>query len=127
MLRVDEISHADAIRGTRRDTAVRFHAAARVCACGAVAALIAASLFVMSASAQAPTPTGPSTRTQPAVTVAPAPSSKIAQPAKKPFVSPYARAAAQRERAGQPPAGHAPTMVQGMGRAHKPHAAAPPK
>lgn len=36
-------------------------------------------------------------------------------------ISPYARAAAQHARAGQSLAGHAPTRVQGMGRAHKPH------
>jgi hypothetical protein len=42
-------------------------------------------------------------------------------------VSPYARAASQRERAGQAPMGHAPTMVQGMGKPRKPHTGAPPK
>jgi hypothetical protein len=56
-----------------------------------------------------------------------APSSKNAKPVKKPFVSPYARAAARREHAGQAPAGHAPTMVQLMGKPRKPHAATPGK
>jgi hypothetical protein len=42
-------------------------------------------------------------------------------------VSPYARAASARERAGQPPLGHAPTMVQGMGKPRKPHSGTPSK
>jgi hypothetical protein len=42
-------------------------------------------------------------------------------------VSPYARAASQRERVGQAPAGHAPTMMQGMGKPRKPHAGTPSK
>jgi hypothetical protein len=42
-------------------------------------------------------------------------------------MSPYARAASQRERAGQAPMGHSPTMVQGMGKPRKPHTGAPPK
>jgi hypothetical protein len=47
--------------------------------------------------------------------------------AKKKVVSPYARAALQREHAGEAPLGHAPTMVQGMGRPRKPHAGTPSK
>jgi len=42
-------------------------------------------------------------------------------------VSPYARAAAQRERTGAAPAGRAPTMVQAIGKPHKLHAGAPAK
>ncbi len=124
MMKVDAISRAQAPRRTRRATAVRFHAAARVRACSAVAALIAGSLFGMSASSQAPT--SPSAPTPHAVTVPAAPAAKNAKPAKR-VQSPYARAAAQQERAGQPPTGHAPTMVQMMGKPHKPHAAAPSK
>jgi hypothetical protein len=42
-------------------------------------------------------------------------------------VSPYARAASAREHAGQAPLGHAPTMVQGMGKPRKPHPGTPSK
>jgi len=82
-----------------------------------VAALTAASLMAMAASAQAATPTTPSAASKPASSAA----------AKKRVVSPYARAASQREHAGQAPVGHAPTMVQGMGKPRKPHAGAPTK
>ena len=127
MMKVDAISRTQALRRTRRDTALRFHAAARIRACGAVAALIAGSLFGMSASAQSPTATSPSAPTQHAVTAPAAPAAKNAKPAKQRVRSPYARAAAQQERAGQSPTGHAPTMVQMMGKPHKPHTAAPSK
>ncbi|MEA3108824.1 MAG: hypothetical protein QOI88_3429 [Gammaproteobacteria bacterium] len=78
-------------------------------ACGVTAALVAATFLAMPARAEAPLPTAPS-----AVT-------------KKKVVSPYARAAAQHERVGEAPVGHAPTRVQGMGKPHKPHAGAPRK
>jgi predicted lipoprotein len=84
---------------------------------GVAAMLTAASVVAMAASAQAATPTAPS--------AAPKPASSAT--AKKRVVSPYARAASQRERAGQAPMGHAPTMVQGMGKPRKPHTGAPPK
>ena len=69
-------------------------------ACGVGAALIAATISCVPAWAQAP---------------------------QKKVVSPYARAASQRERVGQAPIGHAPTMVQGMGKPRKPHAGTPSK
>ena len=80
------------------------------------AALVAATFLAMPAWAAAPKPTVPSAATKPAVSTP-----------KKRVVSPYARAASQRERAGQAPAGHAPTMVQGMGKPRKPHAGTPSK
>jgi len=92
---------------------------------GVAAMLTAASVMAMAASAQAATPTAPAAP-KPAAT-APAPAAKNSKWAKKPVVSPYARAASQRERAGQAPLGHAPTMVQGMGKPRKPHTGAPPK
>ena len=55
---------------------------------------------------------------------APAPRSAKSR---KAVVSPYARAARARERAGNAPAGRAPTMVQGLGKPRKPHAGAPSK
>ena len=74
-----------------------------------VAAMLIAAIAAMAASSQAATPTAP------------------AAAPKKHVVSPYARAAAQRERLGQPPVGHAPTSVQGMGKARKSHTGAPSK
>jgi hypothetical protein len=106
MLRVDEKSQSDAPR----------------CALRAAAALIAGSIFAMSASAQAPAATTPAAATQHAGTPA-----ALASKNAKPVMSPYARAAGQRERAGKAPAGHAPTMVQGLGKSHKSHTAAPSK
>jgi len=92
---------------------------------GAAAMLIAASFATMAASAETAKPTAAAAAPKPAANV-PAPASKNSKSAKKPVVSPYARAASQRERLGQAPVGHAPTAVQGMGR-HKSHAGAPPK
>ncbi|HWS61153.1 MAG TPA: hypothetical protein VN325_00235 [Steroidobacteraceae bacterium] len=92
---------------------------------GVGAALVAAMLLGVPAFAQAPKPTAPSAATKPAVS-APEATTKN-NLAKKRVVSPYARAAAQREHAGQAPAGHAPTTVQGMGKPHKPHAGTPSK
>ncbi len=77
-----------------------------------VAAMLIAAIATMAASSQAATLTAPA---------APKPASK------KHVVSPYARAASQRERLGQPPVGHAPTSVQGMGKARKSHTGAPSK
>src|SRR5712672_2208426 len=88
------------------------------------AALVAATFLAMPAWAAAPKPTVPSAATKPAVST-PTVAAKNSQSAKKRVVSPYARAASQRERAGQAPAGHAPTMVQGMGKPRKPHAGTP--
>jgi predicted lipoprotein len=94
-------------------------------ACGVSAALVAATLSGVPALAKAPNPTAPSAATKPAVNT---PESAAKNKwAKKKVVSPYARAASQRERVGQAPAGHAPTMVQGMGKPRKPHAGAPSK
>jgi hypothetical protein len=79
-----------------------------------VAAMLLAAIATMAAASQATTPTAPA--------AAPKPGSK------KQVVSPYVRAASQRERLGQPPVGHAaPTSVQGMGQARKSHAGAPSK
>jgi hypothetical protein len=93
--------------------------------CGVAAALVAATLFGAPAWAREPNPTAPSTATKPAVSTPEAAAKN--KWAKKKVVSPYARAASQRERVGQAPAGHAPTMVQGMGKPRKPHAGAPSK
>ncbi|HEV7611741.1 MAG TPA: hypothetical protein VGO37_07705 [Steroidobacteraceae bacterium] len=69
-----------------------------------IAAMIIASFIGTSASAQTPLR---SVATKQAAT---------SKPAKKAVVSPYARAAAQRERNGLAPAGH----PQPVGRAHRP-------
>ena len=124
MLRVDEILGTGAIRASQRITAARLHAAARIRACGVAAVLIAGSLFGMSAAAQASAPTPPSSPGPHAVAV---PASPAAKNANRQVVSPYARAAAQQARAGQSASGHAPTMVQGMGKPRKPHPGTPPK
>ena len=79
---------------------------------GVVAMLIAA-IATMAASSQAATPTAPAAEPKPG--------------SKKQVVSPYVRAASQRERLGQPPVGHAPTSVQGMGKARKSHTGASSK
>jgi len=86
------------------------------------AALVTVMFLGVPAWAQAPKPTA---ATKSAVTAPEAPAKN--KWAKKKVVSPYARAASQREHAGQAPLGHAPTMVQGMGKPHKPHAGAPSK
>jgi predicted lipoprotein len=91
---------------------------------GVTAALVAATLLGVPAFAQAPKPTAPSAATKPAVSAPEATKNNLA---KKRVVSPYARAAAQREHAGQAPVGHAPTTVQGMGKPRKPHAGTPSK
>ena len=124
MLRVDEILGTGAICASQRITAARRHAPVRVRACGVAAVLIAGSLFGMSATAQAPAPTPPSPSGQHAVAV---PESPAAKNANRRVVSPYARAAAQQARAGQASTGHAPTMVQSMGKPRKPHPGTPPK
>jgi len=95
-------------------------------ACGVAAALGAATLLTMPARAEAPQATAPSAATQPAASATAAPA-KNSQWAKKKVVSPYARAASQREHTGQASTGHAPTTVQGMGKPRKPHAGTPSK
>jgi hypothetical protein len=90
------------------------------------AAVVAAMFLGAPAWAQAPKPTAPSAVTKPAASASGA-TAKASQGAKKRVVSPYARAASARERAGQPPLGHAPTMVQGMGKPRKPHSGTPSK
>jgi predicted lipoprotein len=92
---------------------------------GVTAALVAATLLSVSALARAPKPASPLAATKPAAS-APDASAKNKW-AKQKVVSPYARAASQREHAGDAPLGHAPTMVQGMGKPRKPHAGAPSK
>lgn len=96
--------------------------------CAAV--VTAGMLWGMAAAAQVPAAGAPAATAPHAVGTRvpsmPVPS-KNAKLVKKPFVSPYARAAARREHAGQAPAGHAPTMVQLMGKPRKPHAATPGK
>jgi hypothetical protein len=124
MLRVDEILDTGAICASQRITPARLHAAARVRACGVAAVLIAGSLFGMSATAQTPAPTSPSPSGQHAAAV---PGSPGAKNGNRPVVSPYARAAARQARAGQASTGHAPTMVQSMGKPRKPHPGTPPK
>lgn len=120
MLRIERMSRTDANPVTRCDTVLRVPAVRRVRASCAIAVLVAGSLFGMAVSAETP---APAAATPHAAAVPAAPGSKSAQPAARRVVSPYARAAAQHGRAGEPPAGHAPTMVQGMGKPHKPHAA----
>jgi hypothetical protein len=93
-------------------------------ACGVTAVLVAATFLGVPAWAQGPKPTT-SPAAKPAVSAPEAPAKN--KWAKKKVVSPYARAASQREHAGQAPTGHAPTMVQGMGKPRKPHAGTPPK
>jgi hypothetical protein len=78
-----------------------------------VAAMLIAAVATMAASSPAATPTAPAAALKPT--------------SKNHVVSPYARAASQRERVGQPPVGHAPTSVQGMGKARKSHTGAPSK
>ncbi|HEY3655537.1 MAG TPA: hypothetical protein VGL34_11250 [Steroidobacteraceae bacterium] len=92
---------------------------------GAGAALVAAMFISVPAWSQAPKPTVPSAATKPAAS-APQTAAKNKW-AKKKVVSPYARAASQREHAGEAPLGHAPTMVQGMGKPRKPHPGTPSK
>lgn len=97
MLQVDEKSNAQTLPGAVR---------------GMFAGLIATLLFGTPVSAG---------------TVAASAATKPAVRAGK-HVSPYARAAAaQRVRDAQPANAHAPTMVQGMGKAHKSHVGAPSK
>jgi len=127
MLRVDEISDPAAIRSTRRMTAPGLDATARARACGVAAVLLAGSLFALSVSAQAPAPAAPAAPSAPRPHAAAVPPSPAAKNANRRVVSPYARAAAQQSRAGQPSTGRAPTTVQTMGKTHKSHAAAPPK
>jgi hypothetical protein len=91
-------------------------------ASGVAAALVAAMSLGAPAWAQAPQPTAAANS---AVSAREAPAKN--KWAKKTVVSPYARAASQRERAGQAPMGHAPTIVQGMGKPRTPHAGTPSK
>jgi predicted lipoprotein len=94
-------------------------------ACGVTAALVVSMFLGTPAWAETAKPTAPSAATKPAVS-APEATAKNKW-AKKKVVSPYARAASQREHAGQAPIGHAPTMVQGIGKPRKPHAGTPSK
>jgi hypothetical protein len=108
------------------NTGVRLRTASGVRAGGAVAVLIAGSLFGLPLWAQISVPIVRSADTQTAMTAPASSATKGSKPGKKPVVSPYARAAAQHAHVGEPSMGHAPTMVQGMGKTtHKPHAAAP--
>jgi hypothetical protein len=91
-------------------------------ACGVSAVLVAATCLSEPAWAQAPQSTASA---KSAVSAQEAPAKN--KWAKKKVVSPYARAASQREHAGQAPIGHAPTMVQGIGKPRKPHAGTPSK
>jgi hypothetical protein len=117
MLRVNEMLVTG---GKLGNAPVRLRTASGARACGVVAVLIAGSLFALPLWAQASVPLG---RTAPAAPASTATTST--KPGEKHVVSPYARAA-RRDRAGQTPSGHAPTMVQGIGKTtHKPHAAAP--
>jgi hypothetical protein len=114
MLRVNEMLVTG---GKLGNAPVRLRTASGARAC-VVAVLIAGSLFALPLWAQAET-----AATAPAAPASTATTST--KPGEKHVVSPYARAA-RRDRAGQTPSGHAPTMVQGIGKTtHKPHAAAP--
>jgi hypothetical protein len=128
MLRVD---HLFASGGMRGNAAVRSRTAPAARAIGA-AALIAAMFGVMPASAQSPASPAPSPAPSPAaqhaVSAPATTASKTAKTAKKPLVSPYARAAAQQGRNGRTSVSHpGQTMVQAMGKPHLPHPAAPHK
>jgi hypothetical protein len=50
-----------------------------------------------------------------------APTAKNKSLKKAPRLSPYAKAAGQREHDGKAPVGHAPTHMQGRGTSHKTH------
>jgi hypothetical protein len=113
MLRVNEMRHVDSMCGSGGEVAVRSHAAAHICAYGALAVVIVGCFFGTSALAQAPVP---AVITKHAATAPATSSSKHPNLAKKAVVSPYARAAAQRERSGQAPAGH----PQPVGKPHRP-------
>jgi hypothetical protein len=123
MLRVNEMLVP---AGRSGNAAVRLRAESRARVCGAVAVLIAGSLVGSPLWAQTSVPIARSANTQTATTAPASSATKGTKPGKKHVVSPYARAAAQHGRAGEASTGHAPTMVQGIGKAtHKPHAAAP--
>jgi hypothetical protein len=92
---------------------------------GVGAILVAALCLGVPAWAQTPKPAMAVAAAKPAVNTPEAPGKN--KWAKKKVVSPYARAASQREHAGQAPTGHAPTMVQGMGKPRKPHPGTPSK
>jgi hypothetical protein len=94
-------------------------------ACAVTAALAAVTSLAMPARAGAAVQ-APAAAAAPVVN-SPAASAKNPPWAKKKVVSPYARAASQREHAGEAPFGHAPTMVQSMGKPRKPHTGAPHK
>jgi hypothetical protein len=91
--------------------------------CGVGAALVTAMFLCAPVWAQTPKPSTPSAATKSAVSSAQAKNKW----ANKKVVSPYARAAARHERAGEVPLGHAPTAVQGMGKPRKPHPGTPSK
>jgi hypothetical protein len=121
MLRVNEMSVTAGMLG---NDAVQLRTASGARVCGAVTVLIAGSLFGLPLMAQTSVPIVRSADTQTAA-AAPA-ATKSTKPGTKRVVSPYARAAAQHAHAGEASMGHAPTMVQGIGKTtHKPHAAAP--
>jgi hypothetical protein len=122
-LRVNEIFVPAGMFG---NAAVRLRTAPGARAGGALAVLIAGSLFGLPLRAQASVPSVRSADTQAATTAPASSATKSTNPGKKPVVSPYARAAAQHAHVGEASMGHAPTMVQGMGKTtHKPHAATP--
>jgi hypothetical protein len=85
--------------------------------------MLIAAIATLSAASRAATPTSPTSAT--AATAATGPAAVPKPASKKHVASPYARAASQRERIGQPPVGHAQTPVQGMGKARKSHTGAP--
>jgi hypothetical protein len=125
MLRVNEKFVTAGMLG---NAAVRWRTASGARGCGAVAVLIAGSLFGLPLWAQTSVPIVRSADTQTAATAPASSATTSTKPGQKHVVSPYARAAAQREVAGRASSGHAPTMVQGIGKTtHKPHAAAPRK
>jgi hypothetical protein len=123
MLRVNEMLVTAGMFG---NAAVRLRTASGARAGGAVAVLIAGSLFGLPLWAQTSVPIVRSADTQAATTAPASSATKSTKPGKKRVVSPYARAAAQHAHVGEASMGHAPTTVQGIGKTtHKPHAATP--
>jgi hypothetical protein len=92
-------------------TNTKYTRAGMACMIGAVIATVGCSQVYAQASARA-------------LHVVTMPASLAAKhAAAKVRVSPYARAAAAHARAGQLSTGRSPTLVQGMGKPRKPHAA----
>jgi hypothetical protein len=94
-----------------KSTTTKYTRAGIACVIGAVIATVGSSQVYAQAGAR-----GLHVVTMPASLAAKHATTKVR-------VSPYARAAAAHARAGQLSTGRSPTLVQGMGKPRKPHAA----